>query len=97
MTPELLQWICCPSCKGDFALSADDVSDHGVEEGALTCAACSTSYPITRGVPRFVQGDGYVQSFSYEWNRSIASSSIRRTAGRVGRHLHREDRLHRAD
>lgn len=69
MTPDLLKWICCPKCKSDLALDAMAISDHGVEEGALNCATCATSYPITRGVPRFVQSDGYVQSFSYEWNR----------------------------
>lgn len=69
MTPELLQWICCPACKSDFALSVFETSDYGIEEGALHCADCGVAYPIKRGVPRFVQSDGYVQSFSYEWNR----------------------------
>lgn len=69
MNPELLKWICCPACKGGLALNAVDVSEYGVERGELTCSACGTSHPITRGVPRFVQSDGYVQSFSYEWNR----------------------------
>jgi SAM-dependent methyltransferase/uncharacterized protein YbaR (Trm112 family) len=69
MTPELLQWICCPACKGDFTMTVAKTSEHGIEEGVLACTACVSSYPITRGVPRFVQSDGYVQSFSYEWNR----------------------------
>lgn len=69
MTPELVQWICCPSCQGDLVLTVTGSSPIGIEEGALSCAACHASYPIVRGVPRFVQGDGYVQSFSYEWNR----------------------------
>jgi SAM-dependent methyltransferase len=28
---------------------------------------CSTAYPITARIPRFVQGDGYVKNFSLEW------------------------------
>ncbi len=69
MTPELLNWICCPACKSELTLTAATIAEHGVEEGALACRVCAISYPITRGVPRFVQSDGYVQSFSYEWNR----------------------------
>src|SRR5262245_54133923 len=69
MTPELLQWICCPSCKGELGLAVTSMSANSVEEGALACRGCGATYPITRGVPRFVGNDGYVGSFSYEWNR----------------------------
>ncbi|HWI16191.1 MAG TPA: methyltransferase domain-containing protein, partial [Vicinamibacterales bacterium] len=32
-------------------------------------SGCAATYAITRGVPRFVGNDGYVGSFSYEWNK----------------------------
>lgn len=69
MTPELVQWICCPACKGDLALTATKTSELGIEEGSLACAGCGQTYPVTCGVPRFVRSDGYVGSFSFEWNR----------------------------
>jgi SAM-dependent methyltransferase len=45
--------------------------DSELEEisfGRLTCREGHT-YPIARGVPRFVSGDDYTGSFSYEWQR----------------------------
>ncbi len=33
------------------------------------CAACKTSVPVVRGIPRFVASDLYTASFSFEWNR----------------------------
>jgi SAM-dependent methyltransferase/uncharacterized protein YbaR (Trm112 family) len=67
---DLLNWICCPSCKSDLALTVVAVSGTStVTDGTLTCSACKTTYPIIRGVPRFASTDGYAGSFSYEWNR----------------------------
>jgi len=66
---DLLQWICCPACKGDLALTVAAGDATTVAEGTLTCAPCGHTYPIVRGVPRFVAHDGYVKTFSYEWNK----------------------------
>jgi SAM-dependent methyltransferase len=66
---DLLQWICCPGCKSDLALTVTDGDATTVTEGALTCTVCAESYPIVRGVPRFVKHDGYVGTFSYEWQK----------------------------
>jgi uncharacterized protein YbaR (Trm112 family) len=48
--------LCCPVCKGDLTLRADEVRvrDDGEEEileGLLTCAACNVDYPIHEGIP----------------------------------------------
>ncbi|HMF61124.1 MAG TPA: methyltransferase domain-containing protein, partial [Vicinamibacterales bacterium] len=69
MKRDLLQWICCPACRNDFALEVSSGDATAVAEGTLTCTACEASYPILRGVPRFVGNDGYVGTFSYEWNK----------------------------
>jgi len=66
---DLLDWICCPGCRGDLALTVTAGDGSSVAEGTLTCGACGTHYPILRGVPRFVPTDGYVNTFSYEWNK----------------------------
>lgn len=69
MKTDLLQWICCPACKRDLTLEVADGDATTVREGTLRCAPCARSYPVVRGVPRFVAHDGYVGSFSYEWNK----------------------------
>ena len=48
----------CPRCRG--ALRA---------EGDLHCDACPATYPVDRGVPRFVPRDNYAEGFGYQWNR----------------------------
>ena len=42
--------------------------DREIEEGFLKCKECSCTYPIIRGIPRFVTSDFYAHSFSAEWN-----------------------------
>lgn len=69
MKTDVLPLLCCPHCKGDLTLRADVGHDGAVQEGVLICTGCQTSFPIVRGIPRFVSHDGYVGSFSYEWNK----------------------------
>ena len=69
MKRDLVRLLGCPSCRGDLTLSIETEHAGGVEAGTLTCEPCARRYPIVRGVPRFVESDGYVRSFSYEWNR----------------------------
>lgn len=70
MTRTLLRVLCCPTCRGDLRLAADATPDApSIESGELRCDGCAGTWPIVRGVPRFVARDAYVGSFSYEWNR----------------------------
>ncbi|MFF4774308.1 methyltransferase domain-containing protein [Microtetraspora fusca] len=48
----------CPRCHGDLRA-----------EGGLRCDACRTTYPVDRGVPRFVPADNYANGFGYQWNQ----------------------------
>ena len=45
------------------------MEDHEVMEGTLTCEECLKSYPVVRGIPRFVSSGDYAESFGYEWHR----------------------------
>jgi SAM-dependent methyltransferase len=38
-------------------------------EGELACSQCGARYPIRAGVPRFVSGPTYADSFGFEWQR----------------------------
>ena len=38
-------------------------------ENGLACPSCQTRFAMVRGIPRFVESDAYVSSFSLEWNR----------------------------
>ena len=73
MKRDLVKVLCCPDCKADLTLVEDQPHaaerQSEVESGMLVCSACAETYPIVRGVPRFVSSDQYVGSFSYEWNR----------------------------
>jgi SAM-dependent methyltransferase len=35
----------------------------------LQCSQCASSFPIVRGIPRFVLADNYALSFGHQWNR----------------------------
>ncbi len=69
MKRDLVHLLCCPDCKGDLALADDTPGQPEVETGLLLCPVCDETFPIVRGIPRFVASDQYVGSFSYEWNR----------------------------
>jgi len=69
MKPRLLELLVCPACKGDLTARTDQVTDGEIVTGALACAACRASYPVTAGIPRFVGHDAYAESFGDEWHR----------------------------
>ncbi|MBV9773462.1 MAG: methyltransferase domain-containing protein [Gemmatimonadetes bacterium] len=70
MDAKLLDLLVCPGCRAELACDAavTDV-DGGIVTGALKCTGCGASYPIERGIPRFVPSENYASSFGYQWNR----------------------------
>ncbi|HEY0872217.1 MAG TPA: methyltransferase domain-containing protein [Vicinamibacterales bacterium] len=56
--PELLAILRCPSCQGVFR-------DH---RSTLECAECGKTFPVVRGIPRFVPADNYANNFGFQWN-----------------------------
>lgn len=72
--------LCCPSDESTLALDA--------KGERLICEACSRSYPISNGVARFVPGDSYVNSFSFEWKahpKTQLDDEVRRESERTFR------------
>jgi SAM-dependent methyltransferase len=64
----LLDLLRCPRSGAPLALvDADGASDE-IEAGTLR-ATDGATYPIVRGVPRFVPEQGYTDSFGLQWNR----------------------------
>jgi SAM-dependent methyltransferase len=59
MNSKLLEILACPKCRADLKLTS---------ESELTCGACESSYPVTNGIPRFVDAENYASSFGYQWN-----------------------------
>ena len=68
MKPDATKFFVCPTCRGDLKLSSTE-SGPEIETGSLACAACDKSYPVVRGVPRFVAGEQYADTFGRQWTR----------------------------
>ncbi|HEX8335673.1 MAG TPA: class I SAM-dependent methyltransferase [Pyrinomonadaceae bacterium] len=48
----------------------DEVFDDGsVRTGTLVCLGEGCTYPVVRGIPRFLSEEFYADSFGYEWRR----------------------------
>lgn len=65
----------CPSCEGTLDLSISKSEDAEIMEGALRCASCASSFPITRGIPRFATLEGVetdkratAANFGWQWH-----------------------------
>lgn len=69
MKPRAVDLFVCPTCQGALEPVARLRRGAEILEGCLLCAGCKASWPIRRGVPRFVIGDEYAGSFGYQWNR----------------------------
>ncbi len=70
MKKSLLSKLQCPQCRTvDLRLVAAEELEGEVITGNLHCTACEQSYPITRHIPRFIEGEDYVRNFGFQWNR----------------------------
>lgn len=76
---ELLGWLRCPACHSPLEQFGD----------GYRCAACSRTFPMVRGVLRFVDTGNYADSFGYQWQKfsttqllpDFAELNFRRKAG----------------
>ena len=69
MHPKFLDLLCCQETGEPLSMHATQVRPNGmVVAGALTSPS-GRSYPIVRGVPRFVSKEKYAASFGWEWER----------------------------
>jgi 2-polyprenyl-3-methyl-5-hydroxy-6-metoxy-1,4-benzoquinol methylase len=55
----LLPMLRCLRCRGKL----------GIQESGLRCSNCSTLFPVTNGVLRFVDSQGYAENFGFEWTK----------------------------
>jgi uncharacterized protein YbaR (Trm112 family) len=69
MKERLLELLACPECKKDLALEVTAREGAEIKEGSLSCGSCNRKFPIRDFIPRFVDTDKYVDSFSFEWNK----------------------------
>ncbi len=60
---DLKDILACPRCSEPLRALTEWPAEGG------TCARCGQQFPVVRGIPRFVESDAYVGSFSFEWNR----------------------------
>lgn len=65
-----LQYLACPDCQADLVIGeASETDGSRILTGKLECCDCKTSYPILRGVPRFVELSNYADGFDFQWNK----------------------------
>jgi SAM-dependent methyltransferase len=91
MNRQLLRLLACPYCGGSLQMETPDVSADAVVSGTLHCTQCAEAFPISNGIPRFVPGDTYVSSFSFEWKRwrrtqFDPAESLRQFIASTGKH-----------
>lgn len=72
MKEKLVEYLVCPACEGALDLSVTHREDREIMEGALGCTACSASFPIASGVPRFanleeVESDKRATAAGFGW------------------------------
>lgn len=68
MHNDLLEILICPKCGGSLTCAIKAKTDGDIIEGDLECSGCHSQYPVTNGIPRFVEPDNYASSFGYQWN-----------------------------
>lgn len=73
MKLSLLEHLACPSCYGRLDLATTASRGAEVMEGDLRCRGCGATYPVNRGVPRFVgparteESVRTASAFGWEW------------------------------
>ena len=69
MHPKFLDLLCCPDTREALTLEPRVTLDNGVVWAGNLRTAGGQSYPVVRGVPRFVSKEHYAASFGWEWER----------------------------
>ena len=72
MKTELLQYLVCPTCKGQISPKINKKVKNEIITGTLNCRNCKNTFLITQGIPRFVtdKTKDFVKtedSFSAKW------------------------------
>ncbi|MBN1430196.1 MAG: methyltransferase domain-containing protein [Anaerolineae bacterium] len=75
MKPILLDYLVCPACQSELDCDVSEQVGEEIVSGSLRCPQCKLTYPITRGIPRFIdpqQGlspsnPQTANAFGWEW------------------------------
>jgi len=54
MKKDLMEIICCPTCKGDLALTIEREEKNEIISGSLSCGKCDVKYEISDGIPNLL-------------------------------------------
>lgn len=68
MKLELLKILRCPKCRLELKLENPSYENDEIKEAKLICKN-KCAFDIKNFIPRFVESDRYVDSFSFEWNK----------------------------
>jgi len=70
MRRDHLKYLVCPDCQTELSISRElRVERERLITAELACGACGESYPVLRGVPRFVPASNYSEGFGFQWKR----------------------------
>lgn len=77
MREELLQHICCPVCKKmAFEVATAVTNTHEIREGLLTCRACGSTFPISKGIVDLMPNpDQTIQNEQRGWSELLGETS----------------------
>jgi uncharacterized protein YbaR (Trm112 family) len=51
MKKDIVDILCCPTCKGDLKLTILKEEENEIIEGSFKCTKCNCVYPIKDGIP----------------------------------------------
>ncbi len=54
MKKDMLDILCCPTCKGDLELKIIKEENKEIVEGSFTCKKCNCTYSIEDGIPNLL-------------------------------------------
>ena len=54
MKKEILDILCCPTCKGELDLTIKKEENAEIIDGELTCKKCNCKYFIVGGIPNLL-------------------------------------------
>jgi len=54
MKKEMIDILCCPSCKGDLTLKVTEEKGNEIIRGSLLCSSCNVTYDIADGIPNLL-------------------------------------------
>lgn len=54
MKKDMLDILCCPTCKGDLSVDIKKEENGDIIEGSFTCKKCKVKYSIEDGIPNLL-------------------------------------------